>query len=483
MKQLRSIRARITMVATAMVAVTLLAASWVLLEWVEADLLDSAQEALDIALEEQADQFGIPEEFREPTLFEGFVDGENVFIGLFTDQGEGLAFGEMFIDDEAVATLIIDVETGDIVEVWDVDFEEPLTDPDLVEEIESLAFDVLELDEGDQFLVGAASLDEIAESVAAVRGALWVIGPGLVLAFGLLTWWLVGRALRPVMAITTEVEAITSSSLDRRVPVPATGDELADLATVMNRMLDRLQRGGERQRQFSADASHELRSPLSTIRAAADMLSLTGEPGRPANPERTKRLAGDIVAESERMDQLIADLLDLSRLDEDRRSTDREQIDLVALVRAELETELTDGAVVANGPDSLPVSASPRQLPRLLRNLADNAIRHADTTVTVSIVRPGADGSGIAGSDIAAYLVVEDDGAGVAAEDRRVIFERFSRLDEARARDAGGAGLGLALVKAIAESHGGDVTVDESDLGGARFTVSLGAAGEAGWAG
>ncbi len=490
---LRSIRGRITLAATALVAVTLFVASWLLLQWVEADLLDSAQTTLDEALAAQAEQLGVEEfllpeeafaeEFGEEAFgedsfgeelfeaepvdaqaFEGFIDGQNVFIGLFTVHDEGLAFGEMFIEDEPVANLVIDVETGEIVEIWDIEFEEPLTDPELVGEIESLAFEVFEVGDGDRFLVGAASLDEIAESVAAVRSALWVIGPGLVVAFALLTWWLVGRALRPVMSITSQVDAISSSSLDRRVPVPDTNDELANLATVMNRMLDRLQRGGERQRQFSADASHELRSPLSTIRAAGEMIT--------TNPkaDRTERLAGDIVAESIRMDELIGDLLDLARLDEDRRLPDREPMDLAALLRAELEAEFERGQLAIVAPPTLPLTGSPRQLRRLVRNLVDNAVRHAENKVTVSALALPDSASG----EPVVQLIVEDDGAGVAAEHRVTIFERFSRLDEARSRDAGGAGLGLALVKAIAESHGGSVSITDSELGGAKFVVTLG---------
>ncbi|MGH1489423.1 MAG: sensor histidine kinase [Acidimicrobiales bacterium] len=491
---LRSIRGRITLAATALVAITLFVASWLLLQWVEADLLDSAQATLDEALEAQAEQFGLQEEFLLPDeafgeesfgeesfgqegfepepveaqAFEGFIDGQNVFIGLFTVHDEGLAFGEMFIEDEPVANLVIEVDTGEIVEIWDIEFDEPLTDPVLVEEIESLAFEVFEVGDGDQFLVGAASLDEIAESVAAVRSALWVIGPGLVVAFALLTWWLVGRALRPVMSITSQVDAISSSSLDRRVPVPDTDDELANLATVMNRMLDRLQRGGERQRQFSADASHELRSPLSTIRAAGEMIN--------TNPkaERTQRLAGDIVAESIRMDELIGDLLDLARLDEDRRLPDREPMDLATLLRAELAAELDRGQLTIVVPPTLPLTGSPRQLRRLVRNLVDNAIRHAESTVAVTAVSLPDAVSGHASDERVVQLMVEDDGAGVATEDRLTIFERFSRLDEARTRDAGGSGLGLALVKAIAESHGGSVSITDSELGGAKFVVTLG---------
>ncbi len=488
LKHLRSIRGRITLISTMLVAITLVVASVVLMRWVQADLLASAQDTLDLALEEQAEQLGISEFLDEDLeevedflpeeqFFESYVDGNQVSLGLFTAQGDGFAIGELAINGFPVAGLMIDVETGEVVEVFDSQFEQRLEDPDLIEEIGSLAFEVIEVGpiEDGQFFVGAASLDEVEESVEAIRQALMFIVPALVLAFAALTWWLVGRALRPVMSITSQVEAISTSSLDRRVPVPDTNDEVANLASVMNRMLDRLQRGGERQRQFSADASHELRSPLSTVRAAGEML------GRNPSPDRARRLAEDIVAESDRMDELISDLLELSRLDEDRRGLTMEETNLVELLLTELAIELAEGTVVLESPPALSIMASPRQLRRLVRNLVDNAARHADQKVVVSVTSLGppagtaaADakfGAGDEGRRV--LLTVDDDGAGVADEAKRAIFERFSRLDEARSRDAGGAGLGLALVRAIAESHRGTAAAEDSPLGGARFAVTL----------
>lgn len=343
--------------------------------------------------------------------------------------------------------------------MYELGFQREMPNEVLSGQIASLATEVIELGaiDGGPFALSDASLDEVEESIVAIRQALLFIVPSLVLAFAVLIWWLVGRALRPVMSITDQVEAISSSSLDRRVPVPPTNDEVANLASVMNRMLDRLQRGGERQRQFSADASHELRSPLSTVRAAAELL----EANPP--PDRARRLAGDIVAESDRMDELISDLLDLSRLDEDRRTAKLEATDLVALVRAELQSELADGRIAFEAPPQLSVMASPRQIRQVVRNLTDNAVRHADQKVLVSLEA----------DDNQLRLMVDDDGSGVPVEARGSIFERFARLDEARGRDGGGAGLGLALVKAIAEAHGGTVTVEDSTLGGACFVVAL----------
>ncbi len=455
----RSVRGRITILATALVAVTLVFASWLLIRLVQADLLASVEQTLDQALESQAEQLAGSSELLEVDetfeLIAADIDGNEIEIGLFTEAEDGLAFGELYVDGELAAGLKIDPQTGEIEDVLDVTFDGPLSDPDLRDQLESLVFEVFALSDSDggRFLVGATPLDEIEESVAAIRQALLVIVPSLIAVFGLSTWWLVGRALRPVMSITEQVEAISTSNLHQRVPVPETGDEVAELATVMNNMLTRLERGGERQRRFSADASHELRSPLSTVRAAAELL------GRDPPRERVDGLAADIVAEADRMEQLIAGLLELSRLDEDRRATLMEEVDLVELIRVELDGE----AVELVTPPRLSMTGSPDQLRRLVRNLVDNANRHATGRVEVSL----------AADDDRSLLAVEDDGSGIPESQRQVIFERFSRLDEARSRDDGGSGLGLALVKTIVENHGGSVAATDSHLGGARLAVTL----------
>ncbi|MEM7323891.1 MAG: HAMP domain-containing sensor histidine kinase [Actinomycetota bacterium] len=473
-RSLRSVRARITVIATALVALTLVLAAVALLELVREDLLATAEETIDRNLAAQAELLGLDggelvtfddtDELGTVSEVWAEIDGDDVGIGIFQadpDDPETEAFGELYVNGEIVATLVLDVESGEVLEVFDPFFQEVLEDPEIEEQIGSLLFEVFEVEGAGQFLVGAAPLSEIENSVDAVEEALVVIVPALTLLFGLSTWLLVGRALQPVKSITRQVSAISSNNLDQRVPVPTTGDEVAELAAVMNGMLDRLERGGERQRQFSADASHELRSPLSSVRAAAEML------GRSPNPDRVATLADDIVAESDRMDVLIGDLLELSRLDEDRRAIVMEELDLVTLVREELREETVTGSVQVSGPPMVPMTGAPSQLRRLVRNLVDNAVSHASGAVAVAVAGP-VDGAG------SVVLTVDDDGPGVPPEDRDRIFERFARLDDARDRRGGGTGLGLSLVKAIVDRHGGRISVGDSPLGGARFQVTLG---------
>lgn len=453
MMHFRSVRGRITLVATALVALTLTLASFAIIELVENDLVASAERALDDALAEQAEQAGFEpeEEFR---FYPAVIDGQEIGLSLFSIQDEGVAFGDLYIGDEIVAEIVFDLESEEVLEVNDPATGTVVEDPRVIEAVEELSFAALDADgeDGGPLLVGARSLNELNETSQAVREALLVTVPALVLAFAVLTWWLAGRALRPVHRITEQVESITTSRLDQRVPESAVDDEIGRLASVMNDMLGRLEAGDERQRRFSADASHELRSPLSSVRMAAEMIE-----SQPTHA-RNQRLADDIIVESERMDVLIGDLLRLSRLEEPEPRPAK-SVDLGELIADRLGPTTS---VELEAPSGHLVAASADELWSVARNLVENATRAAAERVVVSV----------SSVDAATLLTVEDDGDGVPVEQRAKIFDRFHRLDEARTRDAGGSGLGLALARGIVERHHGSLTVDQSPgLGGARFVA------------
>jgi signal transduction histidine kinase len=262
-----------------------------------------------------------------------------------------------------------------------------------------------------------------------------------------------------VETIRTEVTAITHSSLDRRVSEPRARDEVGRLARTMNEMLDRLQRSSESQRQFVSDASHELRSPVAAIRATGEV-ALT-------HPDRAdwRAVVQRMLAEDDRMEQIVGDLLDLARGEETPRPTTPVDLDDVVLDEA-ARLRGSGTRVLVDRVSAGRVVGSHEQLTRVVRNLVDNAQRHAASAVRISL---GQD-------DDTVTLTVEDDGPGIEPADRERVFERFTRLDEGRARDAGGLGLGLAMVRSIAERHGGSVTItDPVDpaLPGARFVVTL----------
>jgi signal transduction histidine kinase len=319
----------------------------------------------------------------------------------------------------------------------------------------------LTVSSGQMTIAIATPLTDVRRSVDTLANSLWVGTPGLIVLVGLVVWVLVGRALRPVEAIRAQVDAITGTTMDRRVPVPNTDDEVARLARTMNGMLERLERASARQRAFVSDASHELRSPVSTIRTELEVASADSE--HADWDEVAKRTLG----ETDRLGRLVDDLLALARLDEADRPRRRAPVDLDDLVLEE-STRTHRVPVRTAGVSAGRVEGDERQLAQVVRNLVDNAQRHAATQVAVALRR----------EDDQLILVVDDDGPGVPEADRERIFDRFTRIDEARGRAAGGAGLGLAVVRRVVEHHGGTVTAVDGDpasggLGGARFVVKL----------
>lgn len=305
----------------------------------------------------------------------------------------------------------------------------------------------------------ASSLEVVEDSVNAVRGILLVGLPFLVVVVGITTWIFVGRALRPVEAIRREVADISAHALSRRVPAPVVDDEIGRLARTMNAMLDRLQSSTERQRHFVGDASHELQSPLAASRTELEVAL-----AHPDNADWPAAAAG-LLEENERMGRLVQDLLFLARADESTgQALPLVQVDLDDVVLAEAERARGRGGfpIDTSKVSGARVRGRSDDLARVVRNLLDNAQRHAHSRVTVVL--------GHAGPFV--ELVVSDDGPGIAEVDRSRIFERFTRLDDARSRDTGGSGLGLAIAREVVAAHGGDIAVEGARTG-ARFVVRL----------
>ncbi|MYT24356.1 HAMP domain-containing protein [Streptomyces sp. SID7760] len=281
--------------------------------------------------------------------------------------------------------------------------------------------------------------------------ALAALSTLLILTVGALTWRTTGRALRPVEAIRAEVAAISDRGLDRRVPAPRGDDEIARLADTMNAMLERLEAAGIRQRRFIADASHELRSPLAVLRTQLEVAHTHPD------PQVRDTLVEGALQDTERLQALSADLLLLARLDATGQSRAEEPVDLTDLVRTTVVSRSTDPHPVAlHTSVDITVPGSTLWLSRLLTNLLDNAQRHAGRRVTVRLTADPVTGD--------AVLDVANDGPRIDPGDREKIFERFTRLDDARSRDDGGTGLGLSIAADIAALHGGSITVrDTSD--------------------
>ncbi|MDN4163404.1 sensor histidine kinase [Nocardioides abyssi] len=448
-----SVRLRTTAAAVLVVAVVLVLGALLLVSLVRGSLRDGVettaeQRAADLAA--QVEATGVP----GSGTGDGDGDGDSDGDGDGDDDAD---------DPEDVVWQVLD-ERGRVVAA-----SQPLArtlPSDDVDEVRlpgaDAAYVVVAEDaragEASYDVVVAASLEEVADSTRALVGPLVVGLPLVLLLVGATTWVVAGRALAPVERIRREVEGITGDRLDSRVPEPPARDEVRRLAVTMNAMLERLQASSERQQQFVADASHELRSPLASIRQTAEVAR--EHPG--ALPEG--ELAEAVLEESARMQRLVEQLLVLTRADEGALVRAHRDVDLDDLALAEARRVRRAGLAVdtsAVAPGR--VQGDPLALAQVARNLVDNAARHAAARVAVSV--------GDRGETV--ELVVEDDGSGVPEADRERVFERFVRLDDARARDAGGSGLGLAIVRETVAAHGGSVAVEGSRLGGARFVVRL----------
>lgn len=263
------------------------------------------------------------------------------------------------------------------------------------------------------------------------------------------------RTLLPVSAITAELAEITATDSGRRVPVPEGRDEIKELAEAANATLDRLQGSLKQLQRFTSDASHDLRSPITAIRARIE--SALMDPDDADWQETAHR----VLESLDRLQAIVTDLLTLARLDAGV-PRDVDTIDLPGLVSAELQRSNRTKQVRADLQPRVTVVGDRLRLNRLLTNLLDNAERHARSQIKV-IVRAEHD---------VAVLEVQDDGTGIAPEHREVVFQRFARLEAARHRDVNGTGLGLPIAREIAKAHGGSLTIEDSKIG-ARFVLRI----------
>ena len=312
--------------------------------------------------------------------------------------------------------------------------------------------------QGNATVFVAVDVEDIDEAIGALvrQGAIGLIL--LLLAFSGVLWIVVGRTLGSVDAIRRRAELITGKRLDQRVPEPAAKDEIHRLARTLNDMLERLEASATRQERFVADAAHELRTPLATLRARLETAMARGY--RAAD----EHLLSDLLDEAVRMSSLVDQLLLLARGDAGMVRAGERPVDLDDVLR-DVVSSTRAGAVTVRVRDIRPVQVvgEPSLLEQVFRNLLENAVRHARTTVDVSLA-PGPD---------CAVLTVDDDGPGIPIPVRAEVFQRFVRLDDSRGRAQGGVGLGLAIVAEILRLHSGTVEVADSSTGGARLCVRL----------
>ncbi|MEU9673034.1 MULTISPECIES: sensor histidine kinase [Streptomyces] len=479
---MRSVRARAALGATLVVAVALIGAGLAVLLVLRANLIDQADLQAEVAAREVAGALATGTPYEDVELDDEedhpvqVTDEEDRVVLVSKDlravTGTGATGVTPVPSASAGATPAPDEEDDGDDDDQDDDRSRPgrgevsSDDPDFSDGTATVGrttadyrFAAVEATTPDGVTLtvyAGAPLAAEQEAVNTVRGAMLTGLPVLLVVVAGVTWLVTRRALRPVEGIRQEMAAITASEdLARRVPEPDSRDEIAALARTTNETLAVLEASVERQRRFVADASHELRSPIASLRTQLEVAE--------AHPELLD-LPG-AVADTVRLQVLAADLLLLARLDAGEKPGSA-TVELGALVREEVSQRTRDRiAVAVEVPEggAFEVNGSRGQLSRVIGNLLDNAQRHAESSVAVSVA---ADGRGV-------RVEVRDDGAGVPEDERERIFERFVRLDDARSRDDGGAGLGLAIARDVAARHGGTLTVHRADEGGAAFRLWL----------
>jgi len=431
----RSLRARITLVSTAIVAVTLVLGALLFVLVLRTVLISEVSTAAERDLEQ------IEAEFESTGALTSFDADDDEILVQVTDSAGDLLAGSDSLDGRPVP-LEADGDTQ-VVRLPD----------------EDAAYAVATEEMDDITLAAGRTLETVDESVTTVGWLLAGAVPLLMAVVAVLTWIVVGRALSPVERMRREVDAVTATNLDRRIKDPGRADEIGRLARTMNTMLDRLDTSQRAQRQFVSDASHELRSPLASLRQYAEVAQ--------AHPDRMslEDLSEAVLDEGARLERLVRGMLLLAQVTERSLQATGRAVDLDDLMLAEARRLRNTMALTidATGVGPARVHGDETLLGQVVRNLVDNAAQHALGRVTLTLRVEGTD----------AVLAVEDDGHGVPAAERDRIFERFVRLDASRARASGGTGLGLAIVRETVQAHGGTVRVVDGELGGARFEVRL----------
>lgn len=375
------------------------------------------------------------------------IDDDDVFVQIIDGSGSILAASPSLEGDPVVAFL----QPGEsvVVETPPIDDDDPFI---VVAEAARIGTD-------DVTVLLGRNLDLVKETIATVKRTLLIGLPLLLLIVAATTWKVTGRSLSPVENMRKEVAEISHAELHRRLDLPPGNDEVARLGQTLNGMLERLDEARKREQRLVSDASHELRNPIASIRQLTEVAI--------AHPEGTslESLAQGVLAEDLRLQDLAEGLLLLARADEHRLEMSAVALDIDDLVFEEARRlkQTSVNRIETAGVSADRIKGDRSHLQRVVQNLADNADRHASSVVSFSVQE----------SEGLVTIRVDDDGPGVPRGSREVIFERFARLDQARDREHGGAGLGLAIVAEIAAAHGGRVTAEDSPLGGARFEVVL----------
>lgn len=447
----RGIRARTTLSATVVVAVVLVVACaalvWLQRQQLTDGLTSVARQEGGVVVRQVADR-GVGGVDLSAL---GSAAGEPALLQVLDDQGQVLVSGDDDDRDEPMTEETPDVGETQVRTVSGL--------PEHDDEPFVVVATAVSTPDGTLRVVTAKSLESVQRSTAVLLTLLLVGVPLVLLVVAATSYRVVGRALAPVEGIRARVAQVSVADQDARVPVPDSGDEIARLAETMNLMLGRLQAATAAQLAFVSDASHELRSPLATIRATTELAR--SHPEAMDGPSAHQ----SVLSETARLERLVADLLLLARADEHGLVMRVSDVDLDDIVIGEAQRLRDAGNVeVTLDVRATRVAGDPQHLVRAVRNLTENAARYAATRVEVRLAE----------IDAHARLEVIDDGPGIPQEDLERVFERFVRLDSSRERGTGGTGLGLAITRQIARAHGGEVHALPPTKGqGAHLRLSI----------
>jgi signal transduction histidine kinase len=442
-----SIRARLTIIFVLAIAVILTFTGIALVNLVHRSLLTQASNQIDAVMEQTQMRFASATSAVDHTVVLS-TQGDVVVQVTNAADTKVWAASSAIENAPVLARPVVDFTTGSGLNLRLI--HSAATDATLPE-LSSGQVATITTKRGPGLIFGFVYGGPIEHSVRVLLASLLISFPLLLLMSGGLIWLGIGLALAPVESIRRRVDAIAAEDLTQRVPVTGGDDEVARMARTLNEMLDRLEAASRFQQEFVSNASHELRSPLTTLLATTERA--TGDPTNASWPEA----AEVIMREGRRLEGIIADLFWLARHDEDHIESERVDVDFDDLLYEEASRvrSISDLAVDTSMVRPTRVVGDPTMFKRMVRNVVDNAMRYAQHELRFESHFDGED----------AVILVSDDGEGIDVTQSAKYFERFARADSARSRRSGGTGLGLAIVTEIALRHGGSARFVEAERG------------------
>lgn len=432
-----SIRARLTLIFVLAIAVILTFTGVALVSLVHRSLLHQASSQIDAAMEQTQERLATATVSSKRVLVLATV-GDVVVQVTNTSATKVWAASSAI---EAAPVLAAPVSDAASASGLTIHFIRNARTEATLPELSSGEVTTITTTRGPGLIFGFVYGGAIEHSVRVLLISLLISFPLLLLMSGGLIWLGIGLALAPVESIRRRVDAIAAQDLTERVPVTGGDDEIARMARTVNAMLDRLESASKFQQEFVSNASHELRSPLTTLLATTERAAVD-----PDNANWSE-VADVIMREGRRLDGIIGDLFWLARHDEDRTDAEREDVDFDDLLYEEATRvrSMSDLIVDTSMVHPTRVIGDPAMLKRMIRNVVDNAMRYAQSELRFEARYDGDE----------AVVVVSDDGDGIDVDQSARFFERFTRADSARSRQSGGTGLGLAIVTEIVIRHGG----------------------------